>query len=640
MAIQSGAVPAQTREKAARLEALTRLTQQVMATLDRGLIVTAMLDGIESLSAGTAVRLWLREPEGEALALAGARGFRDPAGGAVHRLLPGEGLAGLVTKSGRSVVVRDLLGDPRFVNRAWAESEGLASFAGLPLLAGERLMGVLCLFTRSPRTFPQEEMVFLEAFAARAATALEHARRFAEVQRLAGDSLQRYREIALLLEIGTAMQQNLQLDRLLHAILTVVTFGGGLGFNRACLLLVNDRGDALEGRMGVGPADAGEAGRIWQALSAPGTTLLGLLADGEGFRALEHSPFMAVARSLRVPLKPGSGVLAEAVLTRRTIAVEDAARDQRVEHAYEGRLGAGAFAVAPLLAMDRAVGALVVDNKFSAAPIGARDLDFLALVAAQAGLAVERALLVERLEVVSREVQQTHHTLVRQERLAVLGEMAADMVHKIRNPLTAIGGFARILERRLEPDHPERDAVEVIAREADRMERITRDALDLARGVTPSPAAVEVAEILEDCLLLLPDALEKQGVVVVRDFAVEPLRAWADMAQLKQVVLNLLHNALEAMPHGGTLTLRTGGEPGWASFAIADTGPGIPPTIRESIFDPFFTTKPGGTGLGLTLAHRLVQANGGRLELESHAGQGSAFRVWLPVPPAAKGGAE
>jgi len=637
MAIQSAALLAEARERTARLESLTRLTRQVTATLDRGRIIGAILDAVHRLSPGALVRLWLRKPEGEPLTLAGARGFRDLAGGSALRFQPGEGLIGRVAESGRPEVVADLRGDPRLVNRAWAEGEGLVSFAGFPLIAGDRVVGVLSLFTRTPRTFTAEEVTLLQAFAAQAATALENARLFAESEQLAAENFQRYREIAVLHEISAAMRRSVQLDRLLHTILTGVTFGGGLGFNRACLLLVNDRGDTLEGRMGVGPADSEEAGRIWHSLSAPGMTLASLLAEGERSRALESSPFTALVRSLRVPLRPGCGVLAEAVLTRRVVAVGDAAADPRIQPAYEGSLGAGAFAVAPLIATDRVVGALVVDNRFSGGPIGPRDLDFLGVVAGQAGLAVERALLVERLEAVSREVQQTHHQLVRQERLAVLGEMAADMVHEIRNPLTAIGGFARRLQRRVGPDHPERAIVELIAREVDRLERITRDVLGLARGLVPNPAAVDLGAVLEDCLLLFPDKLAQQRVAVVREFAPEPVRAWADRAQLKQVVLNLLYNALEAMPDGGTLTLRTGGEPGWSSLTVADNGPGIPPAIRESIFDPFFTTKPEGTGLGLTLAHRLVQAHGGRLEVESRPGQGSAFRVWLPVPPAAVG---
>ena len=637
MAIQNAILLEEAREKTARLETLMRLTQEVTATLDRRRIIDAILDAVLRLSPGAAVRLWLQEPGGEGMALAEARGFRDLVGGASLRFSPGEGLTGLVAKSGRPEVVLDVREDPRFVNRAWAESEGLVSFAAIPLRAGDRVVGVLSLFTRSPRTFPAAEITLLETFAAQAATALENERLFARSRQLAAESVQRFREITVLLEISAAMQQTVELDRLLHTILTGVTFGGGLGFNRACLFLVTDRGDALEGRMGVGPLDAEEAGRVWQALSAPGTTLASLLADGEAYRALAGSPFTGLVRSLRVPLKPGSGLLAEVVLTRQTMSVADAAHDARVHPAYEGRLGAGAFAVAPLITTDRVVGVLVVDNKFSGKPIGARDLDFLGLVAAQAGLALERALLVGRLEAVSREIQQTHHQLFQQGRLAVLGEMAANMVHEVRNPLTAIGGFARRLLRRVDPEHPERPTVEVIAQEVDRLERITRDVLGLARGLTPSPRAVDLSTALEDCLLLFPDKLAQQRVTVVRQFAAEPVAAWADPAQLKQVVLNLLYNALEAMPEGGTLALRTGGEPGWALLSVADTGPGIPPAIRDSIFDPFFTTKPEGTGLGLTLAHRLVEAHGGRLEVESEPGRGSAFRVWLPAPPAEAG---
>jgi two-component system sensor histidine kinase HydH len=314
-----------------------------------------------------------------------------------------------------------------------------------------------------------------------------------------------------------------------------------------------------------------------------------------------------------------------------------------------------------------------VDNMFSGKAIAAQDLEFLSVFASQAGLAVESAQVYTRLEEASREIQHSHHQLLHQERLATLGEMAAHVVHEIRNPLVSIGGFARRLAQRLAGREPEGQYAQIIAREVDRLERIVQDVRALSRDVRLSLVEVDLHELLQDCLVLFAERIATQGIRLRMDLTGRPPVLLLDTVRMKQAVLNILTNALEAMPDGGTLTVLTrihreeghgrlseastrpvGDAEGsaaadnstdrpldesanalaqdeWVELSMGDTGGGIPQEILGEIFEPFFTTKSAGTGLGLTLVRRIVRAHGGRVEVDNCPGKTVTFRLFLPA---------
>jgi signal transduction histidine kinase len=313
-----------------------------------------------------------------------------------------------------------------------------------------------------------------------------------------------------------------------------------------------------------------------------------------------------------------------------------------------------------------------VDNKFNRRPITDEDLEFLSLFATHAGMAVESAQVYTRLEEASRELRRTQHELIQNERLAALGEMAAHVVHEIRNPLVSIGGFARRLARRLGGKEPEGPYAEIIAREVDRMERIVRDVQSMSREMRPTPVHTDLHALLQDCLVLFGERMSQQRVQLRMELGQRPLILPLDPVQTKQAVLNLVANALEAMAGGGTLsvtthTLREGADrrseagltpqdsgpagegapdtratdpardrgPGgeWIVLSIGDTGGGIPEQIVGEIFNPFFTTKDTGTGLGLALVRRVARAHGGHVDVENRPGMGVTFRLWFPVTP-------
>jgi signal transduction histidine kinase len=330
------------------------------------------------------------------------------------------------------------------------------------------------------------------------------------------------------------------------------------------------------------------------------------------------------------------------------------------------------FACAPLVSKGKVVGVLVVDNKFNGKPITDEDLEFLSAFANQAGLAVENARVYTSLEDANREIQRSHHRLLQQERLAAGGEMAAHVVHEIRNPLVAIGGFARRLAQRLAAHEPEGQYAEIIAREVDRLERIVQDVRGLSRESRPTLTDTDLHDVLHDCLEIFAERIAAQRVGVRLDLAERFPILRLDAVQMKQAILNLVANALEAMSAGGTLTLATqvgGGVTGppaepsgsagtasgdrtpgpgvviqaperetgraesatWVAVSVGDTGGGIPHGIVDEVFNPFFTTKEIGTGLGLTLVRRIVRAHGGRVEVRNKPGEGVTFSLWLPM---------
>jgi two-component system sensor histidine kinase PilS (NtrC family) len=226
--------------------------------------------------------------------------------------------------------------------------------------------------------------------------------------------------------------------------------------------------------------------------------------------------------------------------------------------------------------------------------------------------------------------------LRRADRLAAVGQLAASIAHEIRNPLAAISGSIQVLQEEMQPRGQNRQLVDIILREADRLKLITGQFLDFVRPRTPLRKECELITCLEETVLLLKQR-ERTGAEVVVDFTPPeaPVVVAADEDQLRQVFWNISLNAVEAMPEGGTLHIVVrdfSSDPDQLTVAVefADTGGGIRPEENlDRIFEPFFTTKETGTGLGLSIARRVVEELGGRIEVENRPGEGATFRVVL-----------
>jgi signal transduction histidine kinase len=260
-----------------------------------------------------------------------------------------------------------------------------------------------------------------------------------------------------------------------------------------------------------------------------------------------------------------------------------------------------------------------------------------------------RSLLAEQ-----EERRRVEEHLRRSERLASVGRLAAGLAHEIGTPLNVIGGRAEALQRRLAGNEATGRSLAIITSQIERISRIVRSLLDFARGSTPRLAPTSVVDVVRGVLDLMEHRIDHGGVHLALEVEPDLPRVRADADQLQQVFLNLASNALDAMPDGGSLTIRAaraqvpttlaeaqegagtpGSSPpaGFVSISIADTGTGIRAEHQGRVFDPFFTTKDvgQGTGLGLSVSYGIVRDHGGALELDSLPGAGSRFTVYLPV---------
>jgi len=232
--------------------------------------------------------------------------------------------------------------------------------------------------------------------------------------------------------------------------------------------------------------------------------------------------------------------------------------------------------------------------------------------------------------------RSAENRLVQAAKLAAVGEMAAGIAHELNNPLTSVTGFAELALDDIPKDSETRKDLEIVMREAVRARDVVRRLLDFARQGESARVRASLNEVVEDVVALSRHLIRTSGVALKLELEKNIPWILVDVNQMKQVLLNLIHNALQAMPSGGEMiiasesTSRDGRD--WVIVSVCDTGVGIPKLDQARIFEPFYTTKgnQGGTGLGLSVTYGIITDHGGLIEVESQPGSGSKFTVWLP----------
>jgi len=234
-----------------------------------------------------------------------------------------------------------------------------------------------------------------------------------------------------------------------------------------------------------------------------------------------------------------------------------------------------------------------------------------------------------------RRLRETQLQLLQLEKLRSLGEMAAGVAHEINNPLGGILLYASLLLEELHPDDPKRVDLERIVSEATRCKEIVKSLLEFARRSSPDKEIVDVNRTINEGLLFLENQAAFLNIRIIKELDPALPKVYGNSGQLKQVFMNIILNAVDAMQGEGLLHIKTYTQNGGKEVVISftDTGVGIPQEILPRIFDPFFTTKEvgKGTGLGLSVSYGIVREHGGRIEVESEVGKGSTFRVILPA---------
>jgi signal transduction histidine kinase len=288
-----------------------------------------------------------------------------------------------------------------------------------------------------------------------------------------------------------------------------------------------------------------------------------------------------------------------------------------------------AEATIPFISKGQLVGMMNLGYKFTKDIYSHEDIELLSTLANQTAIAIENARLYE-------DLKRSKSYIRRADRLASLGTLTAGLAHEIRNPMVAIKTLTQLLPERLDDEEFRSQFLKIASGEVDRISSLVNELLDFARPSDPKWASEDINAILDGMILLVSTATKKKLITIIKNYASNLPSVQIDREQIKQVILNILLNAIDATSEHGNITVKTrsfikpGGEP-YVQIEFTDTGCGIPGEHLEDIFNPFFTTKATGSGLGLSISNQIVQDHKGYIDVESQLEKGSSFFINLPV---------
>jgi signal transduction histidine kinase len=561
------------RELAVNLQGLEREDEILQTTLD--LVLEKM-----GLSAGWI--LW-GTAERRRLELAAHRGLAEDFVREARETGIDACLCEDVFRSGKLQFARNTVDCPRMPDILCGRDS--VAHACIPLKFERGVLGVMNIANQSGQIFSAEELQFLEAVGSQVCLAVDKLR-------TARMESRRNAEARALAALARATGGSLELDRVLAAVGDYAR--DLLGVDRCAIFLGGD---------GSPP--------VFSFLTGPAL---------EGLEVGHPADLEAM----------GSKALISAMRDRRTLVIADTASDPRVNAGLARQWGVASCLLVPLVAHDRLQGLLLAD-RIRPSQWKQEEVDLADAMARQAAVAIENARLYREASDALLRLQQAQSNMMRAERLAAIGTLASSLAHEVRNPLNSINLQLVLLGRRLvrldERTQEELSGIIATARhEIERLDALVEEFLSLSSLDSLAPAENDPADALREVLALMEPVARLKGITVRT--AIQPMpRLVLDREKIKQVLINLVRNAIEAMPNGGTLTLS--GTAGKAAIvlSVADTGVGIEPGL--DIFDFFMTTKRGGTGLGLPISRRIVEAHGGSLTYESAPGEGATFSVTL-----------
>ncbi len=563
-----------------RLAAVHDLSREIALSLDMEQVAGAVLDIVERVFEFETCSLELVDEERGELYRLAVRGTEQEVMPRVP-LSSAKGIAVTVARDGEPLYVPDVREDPRYMEASAATRSELA----VPLKVKRGVIGVLNVESAQVDAFSQGDVVLLSTLAAQAAVAIENARLYEETRR-------RARELAALNKAGQVATSTLDLDEVLT--LAMAQARAMLDAEAASVLLHDATGDELVFAASVGPASE---------------TLVGM----------------------RMPAT--EGVAGWAMQEAQPVLVRDAQDDPR----FYGRIDAAtglttrSLLAVPLRSKEKVIGVIEVVNR-TGRPFDKHDRDLLSTLAGSAAIAIENARLYEAEREQHRLVEQSRAQLVHSEKLAATGRLAASMAHEINNPLQAIhNSLQLVLSFALEPGE-QQEYLQMADEEVQRLMSLVKRILDFARRPQRETKPTNLNDVVEKVLALASKYLQHRHIALRRDLSPDLPAVMAIADELGQVFLNLVLNAVGAMPEGGTLCVSSRlAQDGHLTVAFSDTGDGIPPDHLDRIFEPFFSTREEGTGIGLTISHNIIERHGGEITVQSVMGEGTTFTVHLPV---------
>jgi signal transduction histidine kinase/DNA-binding NarL/FixJ family response regulator len=565
-----------TQRRLQESQAVASITQALNSTLDLKQILQMIVDSAHTIIPQierAVIHFW--DEEKQALRPAAVAGLVEALGRPDVTMRPGEGIAGRVIAEGIVINVKDTRTDPRYLRLG--VSTHLRSLLVVPVQTTTRRLGTLSASSAAPHAFSEDDENLFMTFGVQAALAIENARLF-EVER------RRAKEAETLQLVTRTLISRLNLSEMLEAVVAAIaSIANYTGVS--VYLLEND--------------------------------MLTLQAQ----RGYDDPPE-------RVPVE--RGVMGRVMRTGQPEFVSDVAADPDY---FEFIAGMQAIIAVPLLHTEKVMGVLFVesDSKYA---LDDNDLRWLTNVGRQLGVAVENARLLADLAKALKQEQTTRARMVQTEKLAAMGRLVASVAHELNNPLQAIQNALYLVKQEHAPDTQAHEDIQVALTEADRMADLIGRLRETYRPAMSEEFRLEsLNTIVAEVHRLITTHLRQNNITF--NFTPGPSLPLVPSVrdQLKQVILNLCLNAVEAMPTGGQLTVRVGHAPETKKvfLSVADTGLGIEAENLANIFDPFFTTKQGGTGLGLAITYDIIQRHNGQIDVESQPGAGTTFTISLPA---------
>ncbi|MBM4333083.1 MAG: GAF domain-containing protein [Deltaproteobacteria bacterium] len=626
----------QVKKLNAELITLQTIGQAISSTFELGELLNRItMSSAKILQADGAILRLLDEERGVLKAVSSFGLEDEKKGTGPLKPVPlGEEVAGVAALTREPILIPNTQASPFSLKEF---SGNISSVICVPLIFRSKTIGTLGLYSLyregyQEKIFDEEDKNLLSTMASQIAVAIENAIILQRAELLARDKERSVRELSLLYEVSRSMHSTINLDQLLRIILFSITLGYRPGFDRAALFLVDEKENVLKGMVGVGARSREEADQWRKKMDEHSPFSKDWVISEEG---IGIAPFEMQVRQARIPLDENRSILIKTLQEKRSFNIEDAASDPEVNPDILRWFGSRAFASVPLIAKDKSIGVISVDNLFTDRPITSADIGLLTLLANQAAMAIENSRLYGNLQELNTQLLQTQNRLIQSEKLAALGEVVASITHEIKNPLVSIGGFARRLERNFQENSPEKKYIRIILKEVKRLENILNETLAYSKEPSIFTGQYQLNRILEDTFSILNGEFNDRNIRVNKDLAPNLPPFFCDPQQLKQVLLNLLMNAMQAIGQDGSLMVKTSfqeqDERKAIQIEVKDSGGGIPLEVLDNIFNPFFTTKQDGTGLGLAIAHKIITLHRGEIEVVNQPGVGATFLIRFPL---------
>lgn len=501
--------------------------------------------------------------------------------------------------------------------------------------------GRICVYEKitlggeSASHFNEEELSVLSTIGNIIASSLENALIFQKIETLALKNERMVRNLSTLYQIDSAMMTTASLKDLPQIILEAITLKEGLGFNRAVLFFADEEKKFLTPKAWSIQRETANGTSDQTGKGLTGLDLTHFLIDQAAQIRNLRSETEEVFKDTKIPLTKESGILARTFLEARTFLVKRAMEDPNTNKDLARRLKVNSFASIPIYAKDKVVGVIEVDNSLDDRLITEDDLYLLTLLVHQAGLAFENARLYDFIEKTNLEFKIVRERLIESEKMVAIGEMTSGLAHEIRNPLVSIGGFVRRLHKKFLDDEQAQSYFQVIINEVERLEKILNEMMDFSQDPRGEYREWDIHQIIEEALGLIQRELDDSRIVIEKNWGKIP-KVFGDQRQLRHLFHNLFLNSCQAMPKGGQLTIRTfltkEAERTRIACEVRDTGGGIPPELLHNIFNPFFTTKDHGSGLGLSIVHKIITRHQGEVNIDNRPGEGVSFLIKFPLP--------